>query len=84
EKMHYFTNDEINAHLEKEDKIKKAAEEAKMLELTKTEVIKVVLEEAEKIGLDPKIIVSAKACEKLKKAQDAKHQVLKGQETDEA
>ncbi|GKA20038.1 hypothetical protein Tco_0699953 [Tanacetum coccineum] len=27
-KMHYLTNDEINAHIEKEDKIKKAAEEA--------------------------------------------------------
>ncbi|GJV68938.1 hypothetical protein Tco_1484447 [Tanacetum coccineum] len=77
EKMHYFTNDEISAHLEKEDKIKKAAKEAKMLEMTKTEVIKVVQEKAEKIGLDPKIIVSVKACEKFKKAQDAKHQVLK-------
>ncbi|GJW62802.1 hypothetical protein Tco_0112137 [Tanacetum coccineum] len=76
-KMYYFTNDEINAHLEKEDKIKKATEEAKMLEMTKTEVIKVVQEEAEKIGLDPKTIVSAKACEKFKKAQDAEHQVLK-------
>ncbi|GJR28457.1 hypothetical protein Tco_1104689 [Tanacetum coccineum] len=33
--------------------------------------------EAEKIGLDPKKISSAKACEKFKKAQDAEHQVLK-------
>ncbi|GKA96765.1 hypothetical protein Tco_0818860 [Tanacetum coccineum] len=59
-KMHYFTNDEINARMKKEDQIKKAAEEAKMFAMTKTEVIKVVHEEAEKIGLDPKIIVSAK------------------------
>ncbi|GJY47474.1 hypothetical protein Tco_0436537 [Tanacetum coccineum] len=29
-KMHYLTNDEINAHIEKEDQIKKAAEEAKI------------------------------------------------------
>ncbi|GKA45052.1 hypothetical protein Tco_0737848, partial [Tanacetum coccineum] len=29
-KMHYLTNDEINAHKEKEDKIKQAVEEAKM------------------------------------------------------
>ncbi|GKE36485.1 hypothetical protein Tco_1459890 [Tanacetum coccineum] len=35
-----------------------------------TEVIKVVQEKAEKIGLDPKTIVSAKAGEKFKKAQD--------------
>ncbi|GKG13241.1 hypothetical protein Tco_0350201, partial [Tanacetum coccineum] len=60
-KIHYLTNDEINAHLENEDKIKKAAEEAKMFEMTKTGVIKVVQEEAEKIGLDPKTIVSEKA-----------------------
>ncbi|GJS61031.1 hypothetical protein Tco_0655815 [Tanacetum coccineum] len=76
-KMHYLTNDEINAHLEKEDKIKKAVEEAKMFEMTKTEVIKVVQEEAEKIGLDPKTIVSEKKGEKFKKAQDTKHQFLK-------
>ncbi|GKE63487.1 hypothetical protein Tco_1513854 [Tanacetum coccineum] len=65
-KIHYLTNDEFNAHLEKEDKIKKAAEEAKMFEMTKTKMIKVVQEEAEKIGLDPKTIVSAKAGEKFK------------------
>ncbi|GJZ16098.1 hypothetical protein Tco_0551775 [Tanacetum coccineum] len=41
------------------------------------EVIKVVQEEAEKIRLNPRKIASAKAGEKLKKAQDAKHQVLK-------
>ncbi|GKD03736.1 hypothetical protein Tco_1178710 [Tanacetum coccineum] len=35
------------------------------------------LEEAEKIRLDPKIIISAKAGEKFKKAQDDEHQVLK-------
>ncbi|GJR08044.1 hypothetical protein Tco_0790696 [Tanacetum coccineum] len=57
--------------------IKKAAEEAKMFEMTKTEVIKVVQEEAEKIRLDPKTIISAKAGEKFKKAQDAEHQFLK-------
>ncbi|GJR27599.1 hypothetical protein Tco_1103831 [Tanacetum coccineum] len=67
-KMHYLTNDDINAHLDKEDKIKKAAEEAKRLEMTKTKVIKIVQEEAEKIGIDPKKIIGAKACEKFKKA----------------
>ncbi|GKC58370.1 hypothetical protein Tco_1085968, partial [Tanacetum coccineum] len=41
------------------------------------EVIKVVQEEAEKIGIDPKKIASAKAGEKFKKAQDTEHQVLK-------
>ncbi|GJY47600.1 hypothetical protein Tco_0436663 [Tanacetum coccineum] len=76
-KMYHLTNDEINAHMEKEDKIKKAAKEAKMCEMTKTEVIKVVQKEAEKIRLDYKIIFSVKVGEKFKKAQDVKHQVIK-------
>ncbi|GJS09718.1 hypothetical protein Tco_0366514 [Tanacetum coccineum] len=45
--------------------------------MTMTEVIKVVHEEAKNIEINPKIIVSAKAGEKFKKAQDAEHQVLK-------
>ncbi|GJU00185.1 hypothetical protein Tco_1110523 [Tanacetum coccineum] len=76
-KTHYLTNDEINAHIEKGDKIKKATKKAKMFAKTKSEVIKVVQEEAEKIGLDSKTIVSAQAGKKFKKAQDAEHQVLK-------
>ncbi|GKF49435.1 hypothetical protein Tco_0142686 [Tanacetum coccineum] len=49
--------------------------------MTRNEVIKVVQEKAEKIGLNPKKIISAKAGEKFKKAQDAKHKVLKRQHT---
>ncbi|GKA56758.1 hypothetical protein Tco_0755830 [Tanacetum coccineum] len=41
-KMYYLTNDKINAYMKKEDHIKKAAKEAKMFEMTETEVIKVV------------------------------------------
>ncbi|GKE85705.1 hypothetical protein Tco_1559447, partial [Tanacetum coccineum] len=37
---------------------------------------------AEKIGLDPKTIKSAKAGEKFKKDQDAEHHVLKSQHTE--
>ncbi|GKB54090.1 hypothetical protein Tco_0904843, partial [Tanacetum coccineum] len=65
----------------KEDKIKKDAEEAKMFEMTKTEVIKVVQEEAEKIRVDPKIIAIVQLGEKFKKAQDAEHQVLKREQS---
>nr|GFC61065.1 hypothetical protein [Tanacetum cinerariifolium] len=75
-KIFQLADEQIQAHLDKEEKIKKAVEEAKLFEMTKTEVIKVVQEEAEKIGLDPKKIISAKAGEKFKKAQDAEHQVL--------
>ncbi|GJZ61462.1 hypothetical protein Tco_0617599 [Tanacetum coccineum] len=66
---------------DKEEQIKKAEEEARLLAMTKPEVIKVVQEEAEKIGLDPKAIKGAKAGEMFKKAQDAKHVVLKRQHT---
>ncbi|GJY07472.1 hypothetical protein Tco_0374526 [Tanacetum coccineum] len=52
-KMYHLTNEELKEHLEK-DKIKKAAEEAKRLEMTKTKVIKIVQEEAEKIKLIPR------------------------------
>ncbi|GKF61859.1 hypothetical protein Tco_0181913 [Tanacetum coccineum] len=40
------------------------------------------IEEAEKIGLDPKAIKGAKAGKIFKKAQDAKHGVLKRQHTE--
>ncbi|GJR83387.1 retrovirus-related pol polyprotein from transposon TNT 1-94 [Tanacetum coccineum] len=49
--------------------------------MTKTKVIKIVQEEAEKIGIDLKKVISAKAGEKFKKAQDAEMQVHKRQHT---
>ncbi|GKE42893.1 hypothetical protein Tco_1470177, partial [Tanacetum coccineum] len=64
---------------DKEEQIKKAEEEARLLAITKPEVIEVVQEEAKKIGLDPKAIKGAKAGEMFKKAQDAEHVVLKRQ-----
>nr|GEU45773.1 Toll/interleukin-1 receptor (TIR) domain-containing protein [Tanacetum cinerariifolium] len=76
-KMCYLTNKEMQAYLDKEEKLRKAAEEARLVAISKTEVIKVVQEEAEKIRLDPKKITSAKSGEKFKKTHDAKHQVLK-------
>ncbi|GJZ73181.1 hypothetical protein Tco_0637327, partial [Tanacetum coccineum] len=76
-KIFQLTEEQIQAHMDKDEQIKKVAEEAQMFEMTKTEVIKVVQEEAEKIRLDPKTIINAKAGEKFKKAQDVEHQVLK-------
>ncbi|GKE01004.1 hypothetical protein Tco_1388987, partial [Tanacetum coccineum] len=73
-KMYYLTDKEMQAYLDKEEKLRKAAEEERLLAISKPEVIKVVQEEAKKIGLDPKKITSAKASEKFKKAQDAEHQ----------
>ncbi|GJT55386.1 hypothetical protein Tco_0990440 [Tanacetum coccineum] len=57
-------------------------EEARLLAISKPEVIKVVQKEAKKIRLNPRKIASAKAGEKLKKAQDAEHQVLKREHTE--
>nr|GEW87313.1 hypothetical protein [Tanacetum cinerariifolium] len=81
-KLYNFTNDEINANLEKEDQIKRDAEVAKSLQMTKTKVIKIVKEEAEKMGINPKKVINAKAGKKFKKAQDAKMKVHKRQHTE--
>nr|GEV35219.1 hypothetical protein [Tanacetum cinerariifolium] len=54
------TYDEIQAYMDKEEKIKKATEEAKLLAMSKPELIKVVQEEATKVGVDPKILARAK------------------------
>ncbi|GKG28598.1 hypothetical protein Tco_0415963, partial [Tanacetum coccineum] len=66
----------------KEEKIKKAKEEARLLVINKPKVIKVVQKEGKKTRLDSKTIKSAKAGEKFKKAQDVKHQVLKRKHTE--
>nr|GEX47120.1 copia protein [Tanacetum cinerariifolium] len=76
-KFFYLTEEQIQAHLDKEDYIKKAEEEAKRLAMTKTKVIKIIQEEAEKIGIYPKKVTSAKAGEKFKKNKDAEMQVHK-------
>ncbi|GJR88832.1 retrovirus-related pol polyprotein from transposon TNT 1-94 [Tanacetum coccineum] len=76
-KMCYLTDTEMQAYLDKDEKLRKDAKEARLLAISKPEVIKVVQEEAEKIGVDPKKIASVKAAEKFKKSQDAEYQVLK-------
>ncbi|GJW15302.1 hypothetical protein Tco_0019435 [Tanacetum coccineum] len=68
-KICYLINKEMQDYLDKVKKPRKVAEEERLLAISKPEVIKVVQEEAEKIRLDPKKIVSAKAGEKFKKAQ---------------
>ncbi|GJT82535.1 hypothetical protein Tco_1056877 [Tanacetum coccineum] len=67
-KMCYLTDKEMQAYLDREEKLRKAAKEERLLAISKPEVIKVVQEEAKKIGLDPKKIASAKVGENFKKA----------------
>ncbi|GKC38986.1 hypothetical protein Tco_1051370 [Tanacetum coccineum] len=47
-KLFYLTKEQIQAHMDKEDQIKKAEEEARLFVINKPEVIKVVREEAKK------------------------------------
>nr|GEZ67293.1 hypothetical protein [Tanacetum cinerariifolium] len=57
-KMYLLTSDEINVHMEKEEKLRKAEEEAKLFEMSKPEMMKVVSEEAKKIGIPTKLAIS--------------------------
>ncbi|GJW65510.1 hypothetical protein Tco_0117394 [Tanacetum coccineum] len=75
-KMCQLTNDEIQAHLDKEENIKKAAEEAKLLAMSKPKLIKVVHEEASNVEIDPKVLSSAKGGQEFKKIQDIELKVL--------
>ncbi|GJT15723.1 hypothetical protein Tco_0874429, partial [Tanacetum coccineum] len=62
---------------EEEEPIMKLVPALNVVRPDPDEPVRVVQERAKKIRLDPKTIVSAKAGEKFKKAQDAEHQVLK-------
>nr|GEV92906.1 hypothetical protein [Tanacetum cinerariifolium] len=76
-KIYQLTNDEIQAHLDKEKEIKKKAKEPRLLAMTKFEIIKVVHKDAEKARINLKIVLSAKRGEEFKKIQDAEHQKKK-------
>nr|GEZ92416.1 hypothetical protein [Tanacetum cinerariifolium] len=67
----------VRPYPDEPEEIKKAEEEARLNAISKTEVIKVVCEEAKKLGIHLKEEISTKAGELFKKAQDAKHEVLK-------
>ncbi|GJY55314.1 hypothetical protein Tco_0454429 [Tanacetum coccineum] len=75
-KLYHLTNDGIQEHLDKEEKIKKAVKEAKQLAMSKPELITVVHEEASKAAIDPKILKSAKGGQEFKKIEDTKMKVL--------
>ncbi|GJV50859.1 hypothetical protein Tco_1446600 [Tanacetum coccineum] len=66
-------HESIRGEFREAEEIKKKAEEARLLEMTNFELIKVVYEEVEKARIDPKIVLSAKGGEQFKKIQDAEH-----------
>nr|GFB14326.1 hypothetical protein [Tanacetum cinerariifolium] len=59
-KMYQLIEEKIQAYLDKEEKIKKAAKEARLLEMNKFELIKVVHEADKEAGVDPKALQSSK------------------------
>nr|GEU34268.1 putative ribonuclease H-like domain-containing protein [Tanacetum cinerariifolium] len=80
-KVYHLMAKQLEAHIDKEEQIKKFEEEARLLAISKPEMIKVVQEEAKKLRIHPKEATTTKAGEKFKKAQDAEHEVLKRQHT---
>ncbi|GJR00805.1 hypothetical protein Tco_0523789 [Tanacetum coccineum] len=72
-KLYDLTNDEIQEHLDREEKIKKASEEAKLLAMSKHELIKVVHKEALNIRIDLK-----KALLKGQESNEAKKEKIFG------
>nr|GEU92849.1 hypothetical protein [Tanacetum cinerariifolium] len=72
--VYYLTAEQLRAYMDKEEKIKKAEEEAKLFAISKPAVIKVVWEEAKKLEIHLKEAITTKAGEKFKKAQDAEHE----------
>ncbi|GJU52641.1 hypothetical protein Tco_1226355 [Tanacetum coccineum] len=81
ERTVYLTKQEIQDYWDKEEQIKKAEEEARLNAISKPDVIKVVREEAKKLGIHPKEAITTKVGELFKKAQDVEHEVLKKQHT---
>nr|GEZ25839.1 copia protein [Tanacetum cinerariifolium] len=67
---------------DKEEEIKKVKAEARLNVISKTKVIKVVREEAKKLGIHLKEVIITKAGKLFKKAQEAEHEVLKRQHTE--
>nr|GEU50929.1 hypothetical protein [Tanacetum cinerariifolium] len=81
-KIVYLTEQKIQEYWDKEDEIKKAEEEARLNVISKTEVIKVVREEAKKLDIHPKEAITTKDEELFKKAHNVEHEVLKRQHTE--
>ena len=72
--IHHLTDAEIQTYMERDEILNKVAEEEMM---SKPALIKVVYEEAEKIGFDTKELASGQAGAVYKKAQEEEMSALK-------
>ena len=71
--MYLLTPAQITEYCEKEETLKKAAEEERA---SKLEMAKVVVEEGQTLGLKPQVLQSGAGGELFKKAQDEKLKAL--------
>ncbi|GJT02317.1 hypothetical protein Tco_0823486 [Tanacetum coccineum] len=65
--MYQLTNEEIQARMEKQERMEKAAQEPRLIELSKHELIKVVEEVASEAGVDLKDLCSSKGSKEFLK-----------------
>nr|GEU58320.1 reverse transcriptase domain-containing protein [Tanacetum cinerariifolium] len=70
------TPQQPETHLEKQEQMERAAQEAKLIELSKPEMIKVVEKVASDAGFDPKVLHSSKDGKDFLNQQDAEYKVL--------
>nr|GEX76121.1 hypothetical protein [Tanacetum cinerariifolium] len=62
EKLYNLTNDEIQEYLNKEEDIKKKVEQARLLAMTKPEIIKLLGRKRTRMELEPEICIPALEC----------------------
>ncbi|GJT33858.1 hypothetical protein Tco_0924277 [Tanacetum coccineum] len=76
-KLYHLTNEQIQAHMEMEERKEKADQEARLLVLNKSELIKVIHEVAIEVGVDPKDLQSSEGGQEFIKKQDVELKALK-------
>ncbi|GKG43991.1 hypothetical protein Tco_0483084 [Tanacetum coccineum] len=73
--MHQLTNEKVQAHMEKEERLERAALESKLIKLNKPALIKVVKEVASEAGVDPNALRSKKCGQEFLKQQNVELKV---------
>nr|GEY70581.1 hypothetical protein [Tanacetum cinerariifolium] len=74
EVLHHLTNEQLQAHIDKEEKLEKAAREPR---LSKPELIKVIHKVAKEDVVDPKALQDSRGGQEFIRKQDVKLKVLK-------
>nr|GEV83765.1 hypothetical protein [Tanacetum cinerariifolium] len=70
-RMYQLTNEQIQACLAIKEQLEKATREARLMQLSKLELIKVVIKVATKVGVDPKALQSSKGGKEFLMQYDA-------------